>query len=112
MSKKKDGKTRRKEALKALTENNYFMSKIAILLKMEDRTKSDVKRAFKKAMKRQAEESTIEVSAWTNDGRHSHDHDYDNFMPEVKLDSEDKRKVRSRDRNKENADIFATILGQ
>ena len=114
MGKKKDCKERRKDALKALFKSDYFVEKIAILMKMEDYPKDEVKSAFKKAMKRQSEESELTLTAWGVGGKKKskeYDEDETAWTSSTKLDTRNKHKVVKRDKNRETIELITSILG-
>lgn len=111
--KDKDAKERRKEALKALFKSDYFVQKIAILMKMENYPKDEIKSAFKKAMKKQSEQTELDLTAWSSNGKKkSKNIDEETaWHSTTKLDNRNKHKVVRRDRNRETVNIISSILG-
>ena len=110
--KEKNQKDKRKKALKALFDSKYFMNKIAILMRMEDYSKDEVKKAFKKAMKNQAEKTEISLTAWSDSKpKKKNKDDIWTIQTDTAIDSNDKSKVVKRQKNRETADLISQILG-
>ena len=116
--KKKDQKAKRKKIMKSLLDSKSFLKKVSVLMKMEDYPKKEIKRAFKEAMKRQAEDSEIVISAWSKGGKKSRrnsgdlidDEDFFSLQTDSCLDALDKSIVHRRDKNIETINLISSIL--
>jgi len=109
--KNKNNKEKRKEALKALFKSDYFIQKIAILMKMESYPKEEIKAAFKKVMKRRAEESELALTPWGSNEKKPNKDDAFEWSSSTRLNDKDRRVVEKRNKNAETVNLISSILG-